>query len=226
MAITFQIILWLLNIYLVNLWLHVHTQFVFVWTLSTQCCVSVICVACSAPHWPSLLPFPPSVYFGGGQVGLRFWFGKCGVNELWKSLQAGSHTKASKSLRKGWFSAGRSRLPFALVCFSKCKVSSLHWFWQSRKWDWLFVKSFSLQLVMKMHRDRGSVSAFLVDGLIALGLKYHFQDLPEALPPFQDLPEALSPEGRLLSLFIAKLLVWIYCDSWTARFCLCCSFQR
>lgn len=37
----------------------------------------------------------------------------------------------------------------------------------------------------------------LEDELLALGLKYRFQHLPQALPP----------EGRALSLFIVKLLV-------------------
>lgn len=48
-----------------------HTFCVCVNTQHSVLCVSSICVTFSAPHWPSVLPFP-SVYVVGGRVGLRF----------------------------------------------------------------------------------------------------------------------------------------------------------
>lgn len=57
--------------YLPSLFVTPCSHTVCVNTQHSVLCVSSICVTFSAPHWPSVLPFP-SVYFGGGQVGLHF----------------------------------------------------------------------------------------------------------------------------------------------------------
>lgn len=186
--------------------------------------VSSVGVTISAPRWPYMFPFP-FFWLVGWWVGR--WvcvsvFGKYGIKWALDVIAGRQLTHkppqvcgGSAAWRNG-SEAERSALHFTLVCFSKCKVSSLHSFWQSKKWDWLCsFKFLFLPLVMTIHTEqRCSVS--VLDELTALGLEYGFQDLPEAV----------SPEGCVLSLFIAPFLVWPYCNFWTARFRYCSSLQQ
>lgn len=195
-----------------------HTYCVFVWALRAQCCVSGLSVLFFL-HLPGLTHFPFLLLFVllVGRLVCLFDL----VNEFWKYLQAGSHTKASRSLRwfscvRGWFSVGRPAFPFALVCFSKCEVTSLH-SCDSQKGDWLFpFKSVFLQLVMKVHREQR----------VSVGVPGGWAHSSGTKIPRPGPARSTSPRGLVLSLFITKVLVWIYRDFRTARFRHCCSLQQ
>lgn len=198
-----------------------HILCVCVTTKHSVMPVSSVGVSISAPHCS---PFLFVIgWLVGWEVGLCFCFGKYGVKwvlDIIAGRQLG-HRPPSTSLwwfgdMKGWFNGREVCSSFYISLFLWVEVSSLHSFWQSKKWDWLCsFKIFFLSLVMTIHTEqRCGVS--ILDELIALGLEYCFQDLPEVV----------FPEGCVLSLFIATFVVWPYCNFLTARFCYYSSLQQ
>lgn len=80
---------------------------------------------------------------------------------------------------------GRKVCSSVYISFSKNvnSVLYIHFDSQKRETEFSLLKFFFLQLVMKIHTEQRHRVSVLVGELIALGLKYRFQDLPDAVPP-------------------------------------------
>lgn len=135
MAVTLQIILWLLNIYLVYLWLPCppHLLCVCVSTQGSVLCVRSECVIFSAPPWPYALPFPPSVCFAGGRVGLPFWFGKWVLEILaGRKPHKGLQKPPMVQLREGMVQCRKARFSLCISLFLQVWSHFFTFMWQSK----------------------------------------------------------------------------------------------
>lgn len=114
---------------------------------------------------------------------------------------------------------GSVREAHSSLCISLFLQVWSHFFtfaWQSKGRLAFPFKSVFLQLVIKVHREQR----------FSVGVPGGWAHSSGTEIPCPGPARSTSPRGLVLSLFIAKVLVWIYRDFWTARFHHCCSLQQ
>lgn len=107
-----------------------HLLCVCVSTQGSVLCVRSECVIFSAPPWPYALPFPPSVCFAGGWVGLPFWFVKW-VLEILAGRKP--HKGLQKPpMREGMVQCRKARFSLCISLFLQVWSHFFTFMWQSK----------------------------------------------------------------------------------------------